>query len=144
MVIINGVSYKDYQEICNAFDIDYKDFLTYKSKNPDISELGLLGHFIKYLSYRLDGIYVVNEPIETSFRDFHEFKHILLSEVHEHIPGADIYLRKGGDNAQDILLEIIIGDKSMQFYPYDLYKDALPGDRYDEVVADFIKECKEL
>ena len=89
-------------------------------------------------------IYKEDSMNETSFRDFHEFKHILLSEIHEHIPNADIYIRKGGDNVQDILLEIIIGDKSMQFYPYDLYKDALPGDRYDEVVADFIKECKEL
>lgn len=144
MVIINGVSYNDYREICNAFDIDYKDFLTYKLQNSDISELDLLGHFIKYLSYRLDGVYVIREPISTPFRSFHEFERLLLSGIRENIPGADIYIRKGGDSVRDILLEVIIGDKGLQFYPHDLYEEALPGNKYEEVINDFIKKCKEL
>ena len=46
MVIIDGVKYESYYDVCKAYGISFSKFLKYKKENTGINELELLGHFI--------------------------------------------------------------------------------------------------
>ncbi len=58
MATIDGAKYSSYMEMCKAFYFDYQEFMNYKKQNTEISELELLGHFIRPMEYRMiDGTY---------------------------------------------------------------------------------------
>ena len=65
MLVIDSVEYESYMAVCEAYGIDYKEFLEYKARHGEEGELFLLGHFIEELAYRMsDGEYVVGENSE--------------------------------------------------------------------------------
>lgn len=51
MVIIDGVKYESYYDVCKAYDISLSEFLKYKKDNSGINQLELLGHFIDNIAY---------------------------------------------------------------------------------------------
>ena len=54
MLVINSVEYNSYFDVCKAYNIDYRNFIEYKKRHPDISELELLGNFIPNLAVQMD------------------------------------------------------------------------------------------
>ena len=58
MITINSIKYKSYLEMCNAYNINYKEFLQFKRKNKELGEFGILLHFIPNLTYNMKVGYV--------------------------------------------------------------------------------------
>ena len=60
MIIINGRTFETYYGICQAYDIDYNEFIDYMVNNPNIKEFDLLLKFIPNIKLNItNGKYVV-------------------------------------------------------------------------------------
>lgn len=53
MITINSIKYKSYLEMCNAYNINYKEFLQFKRKNKELGEFGILLHLISNIVYSM-------------------------------------------------------------------------------------------
>ena len=54
IIKVNGIEYHSYKELCTVLDIDFKEFMKVKHKNPDISQLELLNRFYDKVLLRMD------------------------------------------------------------------------------------------
>lgn len=59
--MVNDKEYHSYKEMCVDLDIDLKEFLKLKHKNPDMSEMDLLSFFYDGVLIRMtDSSFLVN------------------------------------------------------------------------------------
>lgn len=54
MIIINNIKYNNYIEMCEAFNINPKEFFEFKRNNISLNEIDLLYHFIPDIGISLE------------------------------------------------------------------------------------------
>ena len=60
MIVIDNIKYNSYLEVCKAYNISYTEFINFRRKNKDISELQFLGHFIENIAFNMkNGEYAI-------------------------------------------------------------------------------------
>ena len=62
MIVIDGIKFKDYKEVCDYFGIDYEEFEKFRRVNYRMHEYDLLKTFIPNLKSRFaDYSYITRE-----------------------------------------------------------------------------------
>jgi len=71
---------------------------------------------------------------------FQEFNRFLVDTIERELPGCVFYIVNGGDCIQDVVMEIRVQGKRLQYKPYELYVSGCEEDDYEERVYELIKK----
>ena len=73
---------------------------------------------------------------------FLEFHHFFLDIVKEEFPDIELFVIKGGDYAQDFVMELRQNKTKIRYTPYELYQEGCLHNNFEEIIERFIEHYK--
>lgn len=73
---------------------------------------------------------------------FWEFYNFLLEVIKEEFPETELFIIKGGDYVQDVVMEFRQNDHRVRYTPYELYQEGYLHNNFEEIVEHFIETYK--
>ena len=64
----------------------------------------------------------------------------MTDTIEADLPGSELVIVKGGDCVRDVVMEIRLQGRSVQYKPYELYQEGCAKDEYEERVYELVNK----